>query len=113
MALSSDEKAIVEEALQIYVQVLARQAPPAQVQQIAQIAKGIIQKLDSAGGGGKQGAKSPGITDEWFNKVCKTCDKLGPDGCTDKVTEKYPGKCDPILHFENKKRGLEKAALKN
>jgi hypothetical protein len=109
MALNNDEKAIVEEALQVYVQVLARQAPPQQVQQIAQIIKGIILKLDSVGGGsGKQGAKSPGITDEWFNKVCKTCDKLGPDGCTDKVTEKYPGKCDPIIHFENKKRGLEK-----
>ena len=108
-ALSNDEKAIVEEALQVYIQLLSRQAPPQQVQQIAQIAQGIVQKLDTVGaGGGKQGARSPGITEEWFNKVCKTCDKLGPSGCTDKVTEKYPGKCDPILHFENKKHGIGK-----
>lgn len=109
MALSQEEKAIIEEALQVYVQILSRQAPPQQVQQIVAIIKGIIPKLDAVGGSGAKGGNKPaGITDEWFTKVCKTCDKLSPSGCTDKVTEKFPGKCDPIIHFENKKRGMEK-----
>ena len=43
-------------------------------------------------------------TYEWYKNVCKTCDKLGPTGCLDKVTEKFPGKCDPILHYEREKQ---------
>jgi hypothetical protein len=109
MALSQEEKAIIEESLQVYLQVVSRQYPPAQVQQLALVAQGIVKKLDSiGGGGGKQGNKPNGITDEWYNKVCKKCDKLGPEGCLDKVTEKYPGKCDPIIHYENRKNGVEK-----
>lgn len=103
MALSIEEKGIVEEALSIYLQILSRQAPPAQVQQIAQIAQGIIKKLDSVGSNRKQGNKPDGITDEWYKNVCNSCEKLTPDGCADKVTEKYPGKCDPILHYERNK----------
>lgn len=103
MALSMEEKGIIEEALSIYLQILSRQAPPAQVQQIAQIAQGIIKKLDSVGNGKKSSSKPDGITDEWFKSVCNSCEKLAPDGCTDKVTEKYPGKCDPILHYERNK----------
>jgi hypothetical protein len=105
MALTNEEKAFVEEALQLYLQVVARQAPPAQVQQLAQVAQGIIAKLDTVGSakGGKSGNKPNGISDEWFDKVCKTCEKLTPTGCSDKVTEKFPGKCDPILHYEREK----------
>jgi len=104
MSLTREEKDIIAEALQVYLQIVARQVPPQQVQQIAAIAQGIVTKLDNLGsGGGSKGGKSPGITDEWYNKVCKTCDKLSPSGCTDKVTEKFPGKCDPILHFEREK----------
>jgi len=105
MALSNEEKGLVEEALAVYVQFVARQVPPQQAQQIAAIAQGIIKKLDSIGsGGGARGSNKPnGITDEWFKDVCQTCDKLAPEGCTDKVTEKYPGKCDPILHYEREK----------
>ncbi len=57
MALTVEEKGIIEEALSIYLQLLSRQAPPAQVQQIAQIAQGIVKKLDSVGGDRKQGSK--------------------------------------------------------
>ena len=96
MSLSADEKGIIEEALGVYLQILSRQAPPAQVQQIAQIAQGIVQKLSSLGTSGPEGNKPAGISDEWYKNVCQTCDKLSPAGCTDKVTEKYPGKCDPI-----------------
>jgi len=103
MALTVEEKGIIEEALSIYLQLLSRQAPPAQVQQIAQIAQGIVKKLDSVGGDRKQGSKPEGITDEWFKNVCSNCEKLSAGGCSDKVTEKYPGKCDPILHYERDK----------
>lgn len=103
MALSNEEKTIIEEALSIYLQIISRQAPPAQVQQIAHIAQGIIKKLDSIGNSRKQGDKPEGITDEWYKNVCSSCEKLTPDGCSDKVTEKFPGKCDPILHYERDK----------
>jgi hypothetical protein len=104
MALSQEEKSIVMEALQVYLQIVARQMPQQQVQALAQIADNIVKKLDSVGGGGgKSGNKPVGISDEWYKNVCLTCDKLGPSGCTDKVTEKFPGKCDPILHYENDK----------
>jgi hypothetical protein len=104
MALTNEEKGIIEEALSVYLQIIARQVPPAQVQQLAQVAQNIVRKLDSVGsGGGKQGNKPAGITDEWYKNVCLKCDKLSPGGCTDKVTEKYPGKCDPILHYERNK----------
>jgi len=115
MSLSNEEKAMVEEALQIYLQLVARQMQPAQVQQLAHMAQGIIKKLDSAGpaAGDKNGNKPAGITDEWFKKVCQSCIKLTPSGCSDKVTEKYPGKCDPIIKYENEKRGLGKAPQKS
>lgn len=105
MALSNEEKGLIEEALSVYVQFVARQVPPQHAQQIAGIAQGIIKKLDSIGNSsGAPGSEKPsGITDEWFQNVCNTCDKLTPGGCEDKVTEKYPGKCDPILHYEREK----------
>jgi len=103
--LSPEEKMLLEEALQVYLQLISRQMPPAQVQQIAAIAKNVLKKLDSAkgGSGGKDSDRPAGISDEWFKHVCQECDKLSPSGCTDKVTEKYPGKCDPILHYERDK----------
>ncbi|NLD99693.1 MAG: hypothetical protein GX640_07450 [Fibrobacter sp.] len=104
MSLNNEEKAIIEQALSYYVQIIAQQAPKSQVQKLVQIAQGIINKLDSVGtNNGTQGAKPQGISDEWFTNVCESCDKLSPGGCTDKVTEKFPGKCDPILHYERNK----------
>lgn len=105
MALSMEEKALLQESLNVYLQIMARQTTQQQLDQVAQMADGIMKKLDSLGGARQgKGNKPPGISDEWYGKVCKTCDKLGPDGCTDKVTQKFPGKCDPILHYENNKR---------
>lgn len=103
MALSPEEKALVQEALQVYLQIISRQMPQQKVQQVVHIAEGIVRKLDSIGSDKRGGNKPSGITDEWFNKVCKTCDKLTPTECADKVTEKFPGKCDPILHYERNK----------
>ena len=102
MSLSPEEKGIIEEALQVYLQLVARQVPPQQAQQIAGVVQNIVLKLDTLGSSGK-GGKPAGITDEWYSKVCKSCDKLSPTGCTDKVTAKFPGKCDPILHYERDK----------
>ena len=115
MALSKEERTFVEEALQVYMQLAARQMPPAQVQQLAAMAQGIIKKIDgiekktTTGGSNKP----TGITDEWFNTVCKTCDNLTPSGCSDKITEKFPCKCDPILNYENSKRGVGKMPEKS
>jgi hypothetical protein len=113
MSLNSEEKAMIQEALQVYIQLVARQMPQQQVQQLALMAQNVIKKLDTlkAGGGGKTGNKPNGITDEWYKNVCLKCEKLSPDGCTDKVTEKYPGKCDPILHYENDKIRKQKGIV--
>jgi hypothetical protein len=113
MSLSNEEKALVEEALQVYLQLVARQMKPAQVQGLAVMAQGIVQKLDSVGGGAMKGGRPAGISEEWFKKVCQRCDKLTPSGCSDKVTAKYPGKCDPIIKFENEKHGIGKAPQKD
>ncbi|MDR0306875.1 MAG: hypothetical protein LBI42_08580 [Chitinispirillales bacterium] len=104
MSLTNEEKGLIEEALSVYLQLVARQVPPQQVQQIAAAAQGIVKKLDRIGGAQTDGSNKPaGISDEWYKNVCLSCDKLDPGGCMDKVTEKYPGKCDPILHYERGK----------
>jgi len=103
MSLTNEEKGLIEEALSVYLQLVARQVPPQQVQQIAAAAQGIVKKLDHLGGAEGGGSKPAGISDEWYENVCLSCDKLGGGGCMDKVTEKYPGKCDPILHYERAK----------
>lgn len=104
MALTNEEKGLIQEALNVYLQLVARQVSPQQVQQLAAVAQNIVKKLDSVGGAPTKGGNKPaGISDEWFKNVCQECDKLSPAGCTDKVTEKYPGKCDPILHYEHQK----------
>ena len=72
-----------------------------------QIAKGIVAKLDTldVGGGKATGEPPPGISKEWFDNVCQTCANLTPTGCSDKITVKFPGKCDPILKYERSKAG--------
>lgn len=113
MSLSNEEKALIEESLQVYLQIVARQMKPAQVQQLAMMAQGIVQKLDSVGNASKNGGKPSGISDEWYKKVCQKCAQLTPSGCSDKVTAKFPGKCDPIITYENEKRGIGKAPQKD
>lgn len=104
MSLSNEEKGIIEEALSVYLQIISRQVPQSQLQQIASIIQNIMMKIENLGNEGKSvGNKPAGITDEWYNNVCLKCDKLSYNGCTDKVTEKFPGKCDPILHYERDK----------
>ncbi len=113
MALSEEEKDLVAQSLQMYLQQASMQLPPQSVQQLVTIAKGIIAKLDSLEAGGGPGGKRkandppPGISAEWFEHVCQTCPQLTATGCADKITVKFPGKCDPILKYERAKAGVK------
>jgi hypothetical protein len=110
MGLSEEEKDLVAQALQLYLQQASMQLPPQSVQQLVGIAKGIITKLDHLEtGSGKRKANDPppGISEEWFEKVCLTCPNLTATGCADKITAKFPGKSDPILKYERSKAGVQ------
>ena len=102
---SQDEKQIIKEALTIYLQMAAQQMPPQMLEPLGELAKSILQKADraSAGEGGERDNKPRNISDEWFENVCQNCEKLDFSGCTDPITTKFPGKCDPILKFEFEK----------
>ena len=111
--LSEDEKDLIAQSLQMYLQQASMQLPQAQVNQLVIVCKGIITKLDQLEAGGGAGAKGKasqaphGISEEWFTNVCQTCPFLSATGCTDKITVKFPGKCDPILKYERSKAGVK------
>lgn len=100
MAFTPDEKQMIKESLSLYLQYAGQQVAPAQMEQLADVVRGIITKLDTTSTGDGESLKPAGISDEWFESVCSTCDRLTPTGCDDPVTAKFPGKCDPILKFE-------------
>ena len=103
-SLSEEEKDLIAQSLQFYLQQASAQLPPAAVQQIMGVAKGIVAKLDQLDtGGAKAGQPPTGISQEWFDNVCQTCPMLTASGCSDKITVKFPGKCDPILKYERNK----------
>jgi hypothetical protein len=80
----------------------AQQMPAQMLEPLAEIAKNILQKADraSAGEDGEKGNKPHNISDEWYENVCLDCENLDYSGCTDPITAKFPGKCDPILKYE-------------
>jgi len=102
---TNDEKQILKEALTVYLQMAAQQMPPQMLEQLGEIAKNILIKADKAtsGEGGEKENKPHNISDEWFENVCVNCEKLDFSGCSDNVTAKFPGKCDPILKYEFEK----------
>ena len=104
-SLSEEEKDLIAQSLQFYLQQASAQLPPQSLQQLMGMAKKIVAKLDQpdAVGGRKAGEPPPGISEEWFEKVCQTCPSLTAAGCSDKITVKFPGKCDPILKYERSK----------
>ncbi len=109
MALSEEEKDLIAQALQFYVQHASTQMPPQAVQQLLAMAKSTLHKVDNleaVGSKGKSGEPPPGINEEWFASVCQTCAHLTATGCSDKITVKFPGKCDPILKYERNKAGV-------
>jgi hypothetical protein len=111
MAFSEEEKDLVVQSLQYYLQQAGSQLPPQAVQQLMTMAKSIVGKLDQPGMGAPQaGEPPPGISKEWFDNVCVTCPQLTASGCADKITVKFPGKCDPILLYE---RGKSAASILN
>jgi hypothetical protein len=106
MALFSEqEKDLIGQALSSYVQLLSQQLSEAQVGQVIPVIQNIMDKINLAEAGGhSSGGKPKGISDEHFKNVCQDCDKLSPEGgCLDKITVKFPGKCDPILMYERSK----------
>lgn len=110
MGLSEEEKDLIAQALQFYVQHASSQLPPQAVQQLLAMAKATLHKVDNMEGPGakrKSGEPPTGISEEWFESVCQTCDKLTATGCSDKITVKFPGKCDPILKYERHKAGVK------
>jgi hypothetical protein len=108
MGLSEEEKDLVAQSLQLYLQQASVQLPQASVNQLVTIAKGIITKLDQMEIGGAKANQPPaGISQDWFEHVCQTCAFLSPSGCTDKITAKFPGKCDPIIKYERNKAGVK------
>ena len=106
-SLSEEEKDIIAQSLQFYLQQASTQLPPQAVQQLMAVAKGIVAKLDHLDAGGAKAGQPPqpplGISQEWFDHVCQTCPMLTASGCSDKITVKFPGKCDPILKYERNK----------
>lgn len=103
---TEEEKALIQDALGLYAQVIQQRAPRDQVARIVEMAQALLEKIDSAdaGGGAAPSQKPRGISDEWFQKCCLTCASLAPGGrCSDKITEKFPGKCDPIILYERAK----------
>ena len=104
--LLPEEKQMLAEALQVYLQLAAQQMPQETIEALAVKAKGLLQKLDTLGATNADGTvnnKPTGISEEWFSAVCLQCDKLSETGCKDSVTAKFPGKCDPILNYEFQK----------
>lgn len=106
--LTNEEKLLLTEACSIYLQVISQQPQikPEQVEGIKKAIDGIFIKIQQgeSGNGTENVINKPiGITDEWFEEVCKTCDKLNGTQCKDSVTKNFPGKCDPILKYEQKK----------
>lgn len=104
--LTNEEKAFLQEAINIYLQIIQKRVPQEQLERLVEFAENTLQKLEQAdaGSGNKDSGKPRGISDEWFQNCCIPCDKLLPGGrCADKITEKFPGKCDPILLYERAK----------
>ncbi len=99
------EKMLLSEALQVYLQVMQQQISPKEFPKLIQVAKKIMEKIESAGSAPlASGAPPPGISQEHFKNVCQECPGLDHDGsCTNSITKKFPGKCDPILKYERAK----------
>lgn len=105
--LEEEEKRFLQEALGVYLQLVQQRLPREQVAGYLEMAQTVLEKIDladSGNGSAVPSQKPKGISDEWFESCCIKCDKLAPGGrCNDKITEKFPGKCDPILLYERAK----------
>lgn len=100
MSFDKDEKQIIVESLKLYMQLVRQRYSESRVQQVTVKMTSIANKLESLDES-NEAEKLPGITDDQFENVCKICDKF-KGHCTDVVAKKFPGKCDPILHYNQR-----------
>ena len=110
---SNNEKAFLQDAVGVYLQLAQQRLPAAEFDKHYRLAQQVAEKIETSDEGGPGGAvaKPRGISDEWFTNCCQSCDKLASGGkCLDKITEKYPGKCDPIIKYERRKPPSKPAA---
>jgi len=95
---------LLVDAFKVYTTVAAQQLSPEAVENLANQLGKLLNKITSVQSGQNNQkleiSKPIGISDEWFEKVCKSCNNFKDGNCNDNVTTKFPGKCDPILHYE-------------
>jgi len=99
MTFTEQQKQIIKESVKVYSQFVKRQISNEQYLLILNEIKQIFEQLDN---GVIQIEKPIGVTDDQFENVCKLCDKFD-NKCKDLVAKKFPGKCDPILHYNRQK----------
>lgn len=100
--LNQNERDLLNHMANVYMAVAKQDLPPENVQQLTQVVAGIFKKIDDMMNG-TTSSRPEGITEEWFEGVCKACEALNGNKCTNTITAKFPGKCDPILKFESQK----------
>lgn len=105
MAYTKHELNLLVDSFKCYVMMAAHELQPPQVELLTKQLGDLLDKIVSTQVNNTPNApvKPNGISDEYFESVCKSCNKFINNECTDAITMKYPGKCDPILHFESKK----------
>lgn len=101
MTFNAEEKQIIVDSMKLHLQVIKQRYSEDRIRQMTTKMAGVARKLDEIDI--SESEKLPGITDEQFENVCKICDKF-KGHCIDAVAKKFPGKCDPILHYN---RGVE------
>ena len=107
--LTEQEIGLLEYACKVYLQLARQELPPDGINKLSGVIDGIFVKIKEANAGTPI-SKPKGISDEWFDGVCKGCVDLKGTQCSNTVTAKFPGKCDPILKFERLKFLAEKKA---
>ena len=111
MTYNDNELRLLVDMGKIYTQVAASQLPEADVQKLAVAIGNLLDKITSDNStehaDGTSIPKPIGISDEWYNNVCVKCNNYKNGNCMDSVTSKYPGKCDPILHYEIEKNKIK------
>ena len=104
MNLNNDDKQILFAALKVYAQIAKKELPKDQyaslIVQISDVHKKIKESIEP-----QQDIQPEGVTEDQFNDVCLNCSNY-EHKCIDTVAKKYPGKCDPILHYINRNTKL-------
>lgn len=100
---TDQEKQLIAQGLNTFLQVASQQYPKEQIAELVSSAEGIMKKIEESDPAEKSESGLPkpkGISDEYFDAVCKSCEQYDPSGkCLDPITVKFPEKCDPILSY--------------